>query len=82
MTLTSSVLTLDGRGANYECLLEGFGLGAELGGSGLQGNTLLSQTGDVYGGLLVEARLVVKQRDITAKGQRLASRRGHLQDTT
>lgn len=82
MTLTSSLLTLDGGGTNYECLLEGFGLGAELGGSGLQGNTLLGQTGDVYGGLLVETRLVVQQWDVTAEGQRLASRRGHLQDTS
>lgn len=35
------LLTLDGRGANYECLLEGLSLGAELGGSGLQGHALL-----------------------------------------
>lgn len=35
------ILTLDGGGANYECLLEGLGLGAELGGSGLQGHALL-----------------------------------------
>lgn len=41
MTLTSCILTLDGGGANYECLLEGLGLGAELGGSGLQGHALL-----------------------------------------
>lgn len=60
MTLTSCFLTLDGGRANYECLLEGLGLGAELGGSGLQGNALLGQAGDVYGGLLVEARLVVQ----------------------
>lgn len=34
-------LTLDGGGANDECLLERLGLGAELGGSGLQGHSLL-----------------------------------------
>lgn len=78
MTLTSCTLTLDGRGANDECLLEGLRLGAELGGSGLQRDALLGQTGDVYGGLLVEAGLVVQQRDVTAEGQGLASCRGHL----
>ena len=55
-------------------------MGAELGGSGLKGHTLLGQTGDVYGGLLVEARLVVQQRDVTAERQRLASCRSHLED--
>lgn len=75
---TSCVPTLDGGGANNECLLEGLGLGAQLGGSGLQGDPLLGQAGDVDGGLLVEARLVVQQRDVTAEGQGLAPRRGHL----
>lgn len=78
MTLTSCILTLDGRGANDERLLEGLSLGAELGGSGLQGDALLGQTGDVYGGLLVETGLVVQQRDVAAEGQGLASCRGHL----
>lgn len=78
MTLTSRTLTLDGRGANDEGLLEGLRLGAELGGSGLQRDALLGKTGDVYGGLLVEAGLVVQQRDVTAEGQGLAPRRGHL----
>lgn len=76
--ITPCLLTLNGGGAHYECLLEGLGLGAELGGSGLQGHTLLRQTGDVDGGLLVEAGLVVQQRDVTAEGQGLASGRGHL----
>lgn len=64
------VLTLDGRGANDERLLEGLGLGAEVGGSGLQRDPLLSQARDVDGGLLVEGRLVVQQRDAAAEGQR------------
>lgn len=41
MTLTSGFLTLDGGWANYKSLLEGLSLSAELGGSGLQGHTLL-----------------------------------------
>lgn len=65
--LTRRCLTLDGGGANDERLLKGFGLGAQLGGSGLQGDPLLRQAGDVDGGLLVEARLVVQQRDVTAE---------------
>lgn len=71
-------LTLYGGGADYECLLEGFSLGTKLGGSGLQGHTLLGQARDVYGGLLVEARLVVEQRDVAAERQGLSSCRGHL----
>lgn len=63
----SCSLTLDGRRANYERLLEGFSLGTELCWSGLQRNTLLGQTWDVDGGLLVESRLVVQQWDITAE---------------
>ena len=62
--------------------MEGFGLGAELGGSGLQGHALLGQAGDVDGGLLVEAGLVVQQGDVAAKGQGLASGRGHLGEAT
>lgn len=75
------MLTLDGGRANDECLLEGLSLGTELGGSGLQGHTLLGQARDVYGGLLVEARLVVQQWDVTAQGQGLAACRGHLEET-
>lgn len=63
-------------------MLEGLGLGAELGGPGLQGHSLLCQTRDVDGGLLVEARLVVEQWDITAERQGLAACRGHLEDRT
>lgn len=74
-------LTLDGGGADNERLLEGLGLGAELGGPGLQGHALLREARDVDGGLLVEARLVVEQRDVAAEGQRLAASGGHLQDT-
>lgn len=81
-TLTSCFLTLDGGRANDECLLEWLSLGTELSGSGLQRHALLGQARDVYGGLLVEARLVVQQRDITAEGQGLASSRSHLEDTT
>lgn len=80
VTLTSCSLTLDGGRANDECLLERLGLGAELGGSGLQRHALLGQTRDVYGGLLVKAGLVVQQRDVTAKRQGLASCRSHLED--
>lgn len=76
------IFTLDGWWANNKCLLEGLGLGAELGGSGLQRNSLLGQTRDVDGGLLVEARLIVQQWDITTERQGLASCRGHLEDTT
>ncbi|TNN50764.1 hypothetical protein EYF80_039029 [Liparis tanakae] len=65
--------------ANYECLLEGLRLGAELRGSALQRQSLLGEARDVDGGLLVEARLVVQQRDVTAQGQGLGPRRGHLQ---
>lgn len=71
-------LTLDGGGADNERLLEGLGLGAELGGPGLQGHALLREARDVDGGLLVEARLVVEQRDVAAEGQRLAASGGHL----
>lgn len=74
-------LTLDGGRADDERLLEGLGLGAELGGPGLQGHALLREARDVDGGLLVEARLVVEQRDVAAEGQRLAAGGGHLQDT-
>lgn len=72
--LIGCLKTLDGGRANYECLLEGLRLGAELRGSGLQRYSLLGNSRDVYGGLLVEARLVVQQRDVTAKGQGLAPR--------
>lgn len=75
---TSCVPTLDGWGANDECLLKGLGLGAQLGGSGLQGDPLLGQAGDVDGGLLVEAWLVVQQRHVTAEGQGLTPCGGHL----
>lgn len=77
-SLVFFTLTLYGGGANYKCLLEGFSLGTKLCGSGLQGHTLLGQAGDVYGGLLVQARLVVQQWDVTAERQGLASCRGHL----
>lgn len=63
------VLTLDGRGTNDERLLEGFSLRAELGGSGLQRDPLLSQARDVDGGLLVQGRLVVQQWDAAAERQ-------------
>ena len=77
----SCVLTLDGWRANYECLLEGFGLGTQLRWSGLQRNARLGQAGDVDGCLLVEARLIVEQGDVTAEGKGLASCRGHLENT-
>lgn len=76
------VLTLDGRGTNDERLLEGLRLGAEVGRSGLQRDPLLSQARDVDGGLLVEAWLVVEQRDAAAEGQRRASCGRHLGDKT
>lgn len=71
-------LTLDGGRADDERLLEGLPLGAELGGPGLQRHALLREARDVDGGLLVEARLVVEQRDVAAEGQRLAAGGGHL----
>lgn len=77
-----SVLTLDGRGANDERLLEGLALGAEVGGSGLQRDPLLGQARDVDGGLLVQGRLVVQQRDTTAERQRRAPSGRHLRGTT
>lgn len=81
MTPTCCLRTLDGGRTNDECLLEGLGLGAELRGSALQRYSLLGYAGNVDGGLLVEAGLVVKQRHIAAEGQGRASRRGHLQQT-
>lgn len=77
----SRFLTLYGRRANDESLLEGLGLSAQLGRSGLQRNTLLGQTRDVDGGLLVEAGLVVQQRHVAAQRQRLTSCGGHLEET-
>lgn len=64
--------------ANDEGLLEGFGLSAQLCVSGLQWDALLRQTRDVNGGLLVQTRLVVQQRNVAAQRQRLATRGRHL----
>lgn len=74
-------LTLDSGGADDQRLLKGLSLRAELGGPGLQGHALLGQARDVDGGLLVEARLVVEQRDVAAERQGLAATGGHLEDT-
>lgn len=64
--------------ADDEGLLEGFSLSAQLRVSGLEWNTLLRQTRDVDGSLLVQTRLVVEQRNVAAQRQRLAARGRHL----
>lgn len=70
--------TLYSRWADDEGLLEGFSLSAQLRVSGLEWNTLLRQTRDVDGSLLVQTRLVVEQRNVAAQRQRLAARGRHL----
>lgn len=74
----SSSETLYSGWADDEGLLEGFSLSAQLCVSGLQWDTLLCQTRDVDGGLLVQIRLVVEQRNVAAQRQRLATRGRHL----
>lgn len=73
-----SIETLYGGWADNEGLLEGFSLSAQLCVSGLQWDALLCQTWDVDGGLLVQTRLVVEQRNVAAQRKRLATRRRHL----
>lgn len=53
-------LTLDGRRAHNEGLLEGLCLGTQLSRASLQRHTLLSQAWYIYSGLLVQTRLVVQ----------------------
>lgn len=53
-------LTLDGRRAHNEGLLEGLCLGTQLSRASLQWHTLLSQAWYIYSCLLVQTRLVVQ----------------------
>lgn len=52
-------LTLESRGTNNECLLEGVSLCADLGGSRLQGNTLLCHSCNWCCRWWIQSRLVV-----------------------
>lgn len=58
------LLTLESRGTNNECLLEWVSLRADLGGSRLQGDTLLCHTCNWCCRWWIESRLIVQQGDV------------------
>lgn len=65
-------LTLNSGGwADDKCLLEGFRLATQPSGTRWNGDTLLSEPRNVDGGLLVQRRLVVKQRNRSPRRRHL-----------
>lgn len=69
-------LTLNSGGwADDKCLLEGFRLATQPSRTRWNGDTLLSKSRNVDGGLLVQRRLVVEQRNRSPRRRHLLENR-------